>query len=138
MNRVLSLAKALTAMPHATTTGFAQRLRQLRQQRSLTQQELAKLASIHYTHIGRYESGKSMPAADTLRRITEALGTTTDFLMDGATEDTARARLTSRALLQRFQDVEKLPDDQQAVVLQLMDAFLAMHQLKSYASRQAG
>jgi transcriptional regulator with XRE-family HTH domain len=138
MVRVLSLAKALTTMSHATVAGFPQRLRELRQQRNLTQQALAAKAEIHYTHIGRYESSKSMPAADTLRRIAEALGTTTDFLMDGATQDTARARLSSRALLDRFQEVERLPDDQQQVVMQLMDAFLAMHQLKNYASRQAG
>lgn len=124
-------------MPHVNVTGFSQRLRDLRQQRGLTQQALAKRADIHYTHIGRYESGKSMPAADTLRRIAEALGTTVDFLMDGATQDTAKARLTSRALLERFQEVEKLPDDQQVVVMQLMDAFLAMSQLKHYTNKQA-
>jgi len=124
-------------MTHATTDGFSQRLRDLRQQRKMTQQDLAKAATIHYTHIGRYEAGKSMPSADTLRRISEALGTTVDFLMDGATQDSAKARLTSRALLQRFQDVERLPEDQQLVVMQLMDAFLAMNQLKSYANRQA-
>lgn len=138
MFRVITQAKAPPAMPHATTDGFAQRLRDLRQGKKMTQQDLAKAAAIHYTHIGRYEAGKSMPSADTLRRIAEALGTTADFLMDGATQDNAKARLTSRALLQRFQDVERLPDDQQAIVLQLMDAFLAMHQLKGYATRQAG
>jgi transcriptional regulator with XRE-family HTH domain len=137
MNRVLSLATALRAMPHAPVTGFPQRLRDLRQQRNLTQQELAKRADIHYTHIGRYEVGKSLPAADTLRRIAEALGTTADFLIDGATNDNAKARLHSRALLDRFQEVEKLPEDQQAVVMQLMDAFLAMQQLKGYANRHA-
>ena len=138
MFRLLPPANQQTIMPQPTTNGFSQRLRELRQQRKLTQQELAKVAAIHYTHIGRYESGKSMPSADTLRRIAEALGTTADFLMDGATQDTAKARLNSRALLQRFQDVELLPDDQQMVVMQLMDAFLAMNQLRNYTARQAG
>jgi len=41
-------------------------------------------------------------------------------------------------LLERFQDVERLPEDQQQVVMQLMDAFLAMHKLKGYANRNAG
>jgi transcriptional regulator with XRE-family HTH domain len=137
MLKTISLAKALSLMPHIATDGFPQRLRELRQQRDLTQQELAKRSAIHYTHIGRYESGKSMPSADTLRRIAEALGTTVDFLMDGAAHDTAKARLHSRALIGRFQEVEKLPDDQQAIIMQLMDAFLAMHQLRAYTSKQA-
>lgn len=124
-------------MTQATTDGFSQRLRDLRQRQKMTQQDLAKVAAIHYTHIGRYESGKSMPAADTLRRLADALGTTTDFLMDGAAQDNARSRLTDKALLQRFQDIEKLPDTQKAVVMELMDAFLALHQLKSFTNRQA-
>ena len=56
---------------------------------------------------------------------------------DSSTNDNAKARLHSRALLERFQDVERLPEDQQQVVMQLMDAFLAMHKLKGYANRNA-
>jgi len=130
------------AMPNtpdaATGTGFAQRLRALRQALNLTQQQLAAKAGIHYTHIGRYESSKSLPAADTLKRLAEAAGTTVDFLMDGAAQDNAKTRLNDKALLQRFQDVASLPDEKKAIILELMDAFLAMHQLKTYTSRQAG
>ncbi len=57
--------------------------------------------------------------------------------MDGAAQDNARARLTDKALLQRFQDIEKLPYAQKAVVMELMDAFLAMHQLRGFTNRQA-
>ena len=95
------------------------------------------------TFSGREQSKESVcpgvcfTSADTLRRIAEALGTTVDFLMDGAAHDTAKARLHSRALIDRFQEVEKLPDDQQAIIMQLMDAFLAMHQLRAYTSKQA-
>ena len=124
--------------PITAGTGFAQRLRHLRQERNLTQQELAKLAAVHYTHISRYEAEKSMPAADTLRRLAETLGTTVDFLMDGPTQDSANVRLTDKALLQRFQEVANLPDDKKATIMELMDAFLAMHQIKNYTNRQAG
>ena len=121
--------------PISTDSGFAQRLRKLRQERTLTQQQLAQKAQVHYTHISRYEADKSMPAADTLRRLAEALGTTTDFLMDGATEESARTRLSDKALLQRFQEIEHLPEDRKAIIMELMDAFLAMNQLRNYTNR---
>ena len=121
--------------PIASGSGFAQRLRALRQTRQTTQQELARVANVHYTHISRYEAEKSMPAADTLQRLATALGTTVDYLMDGATQDTAKTRLTDKALLQRFQDIAALPDDRKAIVIELMDAFLAMQQLKSITNR---
>jgi transcriptional regulator with XRE-family HTH domain len=118
--------------------GLGHRLRQLRQERNMTQQDLAKASKAHYTHISRYEADKSLPAADTLRRLADALGTTVDFLMDGATQDNAKTRLNDKALLQRFQEVANLPDDKKATIMELMDAFLAMNQLKNYTNRQAG
>ena len=119
------------------TTDFAVRLRTLRDQRSLSQTELGKLVDVHYTHIGRYEAGRAKPTAETLKALAESLGVTTDFLMNGATTDMAHARLTDRELLTRFQDVERLPDEDKQIVKKLLDAFLAMHQLKGYATRQA-
>lgn len=121
--------------PSQAPTGLGKRLKQLRRERNMTQQELAKIASVHYTHISKYEAEKSMPAVDTLRRLAEALSTTTDFLMDGATEDNAKARLSDKALLQRFAEVEHLPEREKAIILELLDAFLAMHQLKNFTNR---
>ena len=125
------------AMKPRQTTDFAVRLRTLRDQRSLSQTELGKLVDVHYTHIGRYEAGRAKPTAETLKALAESLGVTTDFLMNGATTDMAHARLTDRELLTRFQDVERLPDEDKQIVKKLLDAFLAMHQLKGYATRQA-
>jgi len=132
---VTQARNAAMPAPIAPGSGFAQRLRILRQERQLTQQELAQSASVHYTHISRYEAEKSMPAADTLQRLATALSTTVDYLMDGATQDSAKTRLTDKALLQRFQDIAALPDDRKAIVIELMDAFLAMQQLKNITSR---
>jgi len=37
----------------------------------------------------------------------------------------------------RFEDVAHLPDDKKAVVMQVLDAFLALNQLKNFTNRQA-
>jgi transcriptional regulator with XRE-family HTH domain len=42
----------------------------------LNQRELALLAGIHYTTISDYETGKTVPHADTVARVTAALGMT--------------------------------------------------------------
>lgn len=110
--------------PAQALDGFAQRLRQLRKQRDLSQTELGKLVDLHYTHIGRYERGASRPSADAARRLAEALGVSTDYLMEGATEEAARARFEDRELLRQFQEVEGLPDEDKVVVKKLLDAFL--------------
>jgi transcriptional regulator with XRE-family HTH domain len=116
-------------------SGFSERLRALRRQRNLSQTELGALADIHYTHISRYERGLSRPTAATLKRIAEALGVSGDFLMEGATDEAARARFEDRELLQQFQEVQKLPDDQKVLVKQFLDAFLFKHRVQDMAVR---
>jgi len=115
--------------------GFAQRLRELRKQKNLSQTELAKLAGVHYNHIGRYERGASRPTADTLRRLADALGVSGDYLMDGSVEDAARARFEDRDLLRQFQEVEQLAEEDKAVVKKLLDAFLTKKQIQALAAR---
>ncbi len=62
-----------------TLEGFAQRLRELRKSKNLSQTELGQLAGLHYTHIGRFERGASRPSGDTLMRLADALGVTSDY-----------------------------------------------------------
>lgn len=113
--------------------GFAARLRALRKQKNLSQTELGQLAELHYTHIGRFERGASRPGSDTLKRLAESLGVTSDYLLDGATNEAAKARFADRELLQQFQEVEQLPDEDKNVVKKLLDAFLTKKHLQALA-----
>lgn len=113
--------------------GFAQRLRDLRKQKNLSQTELGQLAGLHYTHIGRFERGASRPSGDTLKRLADALGVTSDYLLDGATDEAAKAKFQDRELLKQFQEVEQLPDEDKNVVKKLLDAFLTKKQLQALA-----
>ncbi|WP_258399149.1 helix-turn-helix domain-containing protein, partial [Lonsdalea populi] len=89
-------------MTDVNDTGFAQRLRDLRRQKGLSQSELGKLADLHYTHIGRFERGTSRPGGDTLKRLADALDVTGDYLLEGATDEAAKARFEDRELLRQF------------------------------------
>jgi transcriptional regulator with XRE-family HTH domain len=113
--------------------GFAQRLRELRKQKNLSQTELGQLAELHYTHIGRFERGTSRPSGDTLKRVADALGVTGDYLLEGAADEAAKARFEDRELLKQFQEVERLPDEDKFVVKKLLDAFLTKKQLQALA-----
>lgn len=117
----------------ARNPGFAQRLRELRKEKQLSQGDLGGQVGIHYTHIGRYEKGVSLPNSDALNRLADALGVTGDYLLNGSTDSVARARLEDRELLQQFQEVETLPDEDKRVVKVLLDAFLTKRKLRALA-----
>ena len=88
--------------------GFQKRLKELRLEKNLSQTELGDMIGVHYTHIGRYERGLSIPKSATMRRLAEALGVTTDYLFEGKMDEVAKSRLKDRDLLQMFNEVEKL------------------------------
>lgn len=57
---------------------LAQRMRQIRQLRNLTQEQLAEKTGIPNTYLSLMESGKVTPAGDWETRIREALNWTPD------------------------------------------------------------
>ena len=115
--------------------GFAQRLRELRKQKNISQAELGEIVGLHYTHVGRYERGVSRPSADTLKRMADALGVSGDYLMEGSLEDAARARLEDRELVRMFQEMKTLLDEDRKMVQKFLDAFLTMNQIQALAAR---
>lgn len=60
---------------------FNERLKELREKNSLTQEQLAKSSGISSRMIQRYEYGTSRPRLDAAEKIAKALGVTTDELL---------------------------------------------------------
>src|SRR5690554_6416087 len=60
---------------------FKNRLRELRKENNMTQQELANKIGIVRTSITNYETGRAVPDSETLNLIANSLNTTTDYLL---------------------------------------------------------
>ena len=59
---------------------FKQRLKQLRKQQELTQEQLAEKIHISLHTVQRWESGKSLPAVDILLTLSQFFNVSTDYL----------------------------------------------------------
>ncbi len=60
---------------------FSIRLKQLRNEKQLTQEQLGKMLSFDKSTISRYESGKYEPSQDVLKLLSEFFGVTVDYLI---------------------------------------------------------
>ena len=60
---------------------FGNKLRQLRKDRKLTQQQLAELIGVKNSVISFYEVGERIPSPDVLRKLALALHVTSDYLL---------------------------------------------------------
>jgi transcriptional regulator with XRE-family HTH domain len=61
---------------------FPTKLKELRQARNLTQEQLAKLIGVNLRTYKRYEEGKTTPRIAIYKRIVIALETTSDELLE--------------------------------------------------------
>lgn len=60
---------------------FSERLRELRKERKVSQVALASCLSISQQAVGKWETGRSTPDPQTLRKIADLLHVTTDYLL---------------------------------------------------------
>ena len=112
---------------------IGERIKELRTTKGFTQSQLADLVGLSYIQVGRYETQKSTPSSDVLQKLASALGTTTDFLMQGSHDDVVSAQLKDRELLEQFKQVEQLNEEDKHLVKTFIDAFLTKRQIQKLA-----
>ena len=108
---------------------FPQRLATLRQERKLTQPELAELIGVHVSQLRRYEAGQSQPTLDVLRRTARALAVSADLLLFDETE-----RDPTNELRFQFETVAALDDEDRAIIKAVIDGIALRHQARRFAT----
>ncbi len=95
---------------------IAERIRLYRQQKGLSQNELAELSKVNNKSLSRYELGTSIPPADALKNIADALGVSADVLLS---DD--KIMIKDKELLKRFEFVQEMTGDDKNIVLKFLD-----------------
>jgi len=103
---------------------LGKRIQELRKQNKLSQIELASKINVSKSQMIRYENKGVQPPADILNKIADILNTSVDFLINGNTDEKAQAILKNTELLQRFKEIDNLPQKEQAVLLDVISAYL--------------
>ncbi len=111
---------------------ISERIKKLRIENNLTQSDLAEKVGLTYVQIGRYEKGKSSPSSDILQKLAVALNTSSDFLMNGNTQQ-VEAQLTDRELIQQFKEVENMNNDDKHLIKTFIDAFITKKKVQQLA-----
>lgn len=105
-------------------TDLGNRIQELRKRAGLSQTELATRIEVSKSQMIRYENKGVQPPADILNKLADVLNTSVDFLINGNTDEKAKATLKNTEILQRFKEVETLPDREQTVLLEIIGAYI--------------
>ncbi len=95
---------------------FADRLKNLRAQAGLSQDELADRAEISKTILSRYERGVSEPKRSTMLKLAEALDCSTELLSGMGLEDAMRVPVALQVPKRLYDRIKREADQQEVSV----------------------
>lgn len=101
---------------------FGKRLRECRESKQLSQQDLAKKMNTSYTVIGKYERDEMIPSIEVAKTLARLLDTTVGYLLGEAKQaDTFK----DPAMLKRLNEITNLPETDKEHILYTIDHLLA-------------
>lgn len=104
---------------------FGQRMAALRQERGLSQAELAERLEMSRAMVTYYERKATNPTAEVIQRIANALGVGVDaLLVDGQGGRSRQRPGPASQLEQQLAEVRRLPRSKQKFVVEFLDTFL--------------
>ena len=111
------------------------KLKALRNQKRLTQKELAASLDIGISELNKYESGMHMPPIKKLIQLSNIFDITLDYLVKGKEAD--MIELHNNKFIKRFQELEHFDVEEQDAVLKILDAMIMKNKMTGVMSMDA-
>ena len=112
---------------------IGQRIKELRNKLNMTQSDLAQKIGMTYVQIGRYEKRGAVPSSEVLKKLADALNTTTDYLMNGSSDNVAAEQLRDKELLNLFRAVEQMESSDKTMIKTFLDALVTKRKIQNLA-----
>ena len=103
---------------------LGEKIKQLRKEKGFSQSVLEKRSGVNAKLLSKYENGRIMPTADTLRRIAEGLEISADYLIFDNVPKDGLSQLKDLELFEKFKEVERMDPENKNMIKNLIDAVI--------------
>ncbi len=125
----INLYKTL-CIPEGGSMSFGKNLAKIRKEKGLTQDELVKISGVAISQIRRYETDKSTPSLDAIIKLVSVLGVSIDEMVFNKTTGVAQNKIIDRELLEQFESVSGMSEDEKYVVKKMLEGIIVKHQVE--------
>lgn len=112
-----------------TLKAIGNRLRKIREEKRLSQTEVAQAMKMLPTQYNKIENGNVSPGLETLVKIAEALGVSLDVIVYGYSKHSTKPEDAS--LSEKLARLEKLPAEEKYIANEVLNLVFARQTLKS-------
>jgi transcriptional regulator with XRE-family HTH domain len=111
--------------------GISKNLLKLREERRMSQKELAELMDIAQTQYGKVERGEVIPSLPTLLKAATALGVDINKVVYGDTvKNQESSPFTNSIFFDRLKILDTLKGEDKAIAIQMIDLVVAKEKMK--------
>jgi transcriptional regulator with XRE-family HTH domain len=103
---------------------LGENIKRLRKEKGWSQTQLAKKVGCHLSNITRIETGKYVPALETVTQIAKILDVPIDYLVNSTDGSSEEIRIEDQALSEKIKLLNTLDDEERFVVNKVIDAML--------------
>lgn len=108
---------------------IGKKIKELRENRNLSQTDLEKIAKINSHLISKYETGVAEPTISNLRKLATSLQVTTDYLIfDGEKEKVIE--FANPVLKKQISLISNMSKKDQEIISCFLDAFIKKNQME--------
>jgi transcriptional regulator with XRE-family HTH domain len=127
------MAKKKTSAERIDTIGEA--IRKLREQKRMSQKEVAAAIEVDPTQYNRIELGKSLPTLKTIAKIAKALNVSIDKLINEE-QDFEEVDIKDKSLFDKVRLIDELPEEEKNTILKVIDLALSKKKFKEFFQQQ--
>ena len=112
------------------TPSLGEKIRMLRQEKGLSQVLLEKKSGVNSKLLSKYENGRIIPTADTLRKIAEGLETSADYLIFDNVPKDGLSQIEDLDLFEKFKEVERMDAESKRTIKILIEAIIIKNKVQ--------
>lgn len=116
----------------AFSTTLPDKLKRLRQSHGWSQGQLGQKLGINVQLVSKYERGVVCPPTPMMVKISSTFNVSLDYLLRDDT-NTAVNKIKNQELLKKIEEIESLPEEDQRVLTNLLDAYIKKHKFEVLA-----
>ncbi len=110
---------------------LGEKIRMLRQEKGLSQVLLEKKSGVNSKLLSKYENGRIIPTADTLRKIAEGLETSADYLIFDNVPKDGLSQIEDLDLFEKFKEVEQMDAENKNIIRSLIEAIIIKNKVQN-------
>jgi transcriptional regulator with XRE-family HTH domain len=107
-------------------------IKKIREEKRLTQQQIAELVNMHRSNYSRVETGERELSIDAINKIAKYFGMTIDQLVNFDGHIPHEVTVEDKTFMEQVKLIQELEPDERSMVFKMIDTFLTKKKFKDF------